>query len=479
MYRYSFAIPIGRVVVAAVTGVLAPKGSAQCSPEWVRWEPPSFPAARDRAGAAVDPRNGFGLLFGGGRNGASSYYSDTWAWQMGAWQQLVGTAPPPRAGTSIAFDRTRGAFVLFGGYGFPASPLGDTWEYSAGVWSLRSTAGPSPRGEHASAYDPVRNSVLVFGGFGNGLRGDTWEWNGSSWQLRSVAGPSARNATAIATDYGRSVIVLFGGFDGAIRGDTWEWNGTAWQQKAASGPAPRNYAALAYDELSARVVLYGGIGASGQRFKDVWAWNGNAWTQLVDSDAGARSGHVMFFDTALSSTVVFGGYRPNSSLADTWLYSYLPVASVPESVTLCPTAVAMISAEIVGASDIRWQYRHITDEAWTDLVDGLNVVTDDFTLLASGSTTASLTLDRAPATWDRGGEVRCVAKNECGSVLTSGTLLIPCRIDFDCSSQVDLDDFGLYVNRFENGTDDADFDRSGFVDTDDFTAFVLAFEQGC
>ncbi|MCC6429035.1 MAG: hypothetical protein IT435_19730 [Phycisphaerales bacterium] len=56
---------------------------------------------------------------------------------------------------------------------------------------------------------------------------------------------------------------------------------------------------------------------------------------------------------------------------------------------------------------------------------------------------------------------------------------VPCPADFDWSTFVDLDDYTLFVEAFEAGTDDADFDLSGFVDIEDFTGFVIAFEAGC
>ncbi|MCC6428744.1 MAG: hypothetical protein IT435_18220 [Phycisphaerales bacterium] len=58
-------------------------------------------------------------------------------------------------------------------------------------------------------------------------------------------------------------------------------------------------------------------------------------------------------------------------------------------------------------------------------------------------------------------------------------LVPPCIADFDRSGFVDLDDFILFVQVFEEGTDAADVDRSGFVDLDDFIFFVAAFEAGC
>ncbi len=54
-----------------------------------------------------------------------------------------------------------------------------------------------------------------------------------------------------------------------------------------------------------------------------------------------------------------------------------------------------------------------------------------------------------------------------------------CPADFDGSGFVDIEDYGVFVQVFEAGADEADFDQSGFVDIEDFTAFVLAFEAGC
>ncbi|HLO39779.1 MAG TPA: GC-type dockerin domain-anchored protein [Phycisphaerales bacterium] len=54
-----------------------------------------------------------------------------------------------------------------------------------------------------------------------------------------------------------------------------------------------------------------------------------------------------------------------------------------------------------------------------------------------------------------------------------------CAADMDMSGFVDFNDFGVFVQAFEEGTEIADLDHSGFVDTDDFTIFAALFDNPC
>jgi hypothetical protein len=54
-----------------------------------------------------------------------------------------------------------------------------------------------------------------------------------------------------------------------------------------------------------------------------------------------------------------------------------------------------------------------------------------------------------------------------------------CAADMDMSGFIDLNDFGVFVQAFENGDASADLDTSGFIDTDDFTIFAAAFADAC
>ena len=110
----------------------------------------------------------------------------------------------------MAYDRSRGQTVLFGGSG-SGGLLGDTWEWDAGVWIQRSSSGPSPRFGHAMAYDEIRQQVILFGGNDGSVKNDTWAWNGTTWSLINNSGPSPRMDVAMASDPERSRVVLFGG----------------------------------------------------------------------------------------------------------------------------------------------------------------------------------------------------------------------------------------------------------------------------
>ncbi len=54
-----------------------------------------------------------------------------------------------------------------------------------------------------------------------------------------------------------------------------------------------------------------------------------------------------------------------------------------------------------------------------------------------------------------------------------------CRVDFDGSGWVDIDDFIAFIAAFEAGDPAADYDQSGFVDLNDFDAFITDFALGC
>lgn len=54
-----------------------------------------------------------------------------------------------------------------------------------------------------------------------------------------------------------------------------------------------------------------------------------------------------------------------------------------------------------------------------------------------------------------------------------------CRVDFDGSGWVDIDDFTAFIEAFEAGHPSADYDASGFVDLNDFDAFMSDFALGC
>ena len=111
------------------------------------------PGRRYGAQAAVDPRNGHVLLFGGLRidgteaekNQVQVFADDAWEWDGTAWKQLASSrTPPARENGGLAFDPSRDELVLFGGYaGFY---LSDLWMLDGNGWkALEPAALPRRR----------------------------------------------------------------------------------------------------------------------------------------------------------------------------------------------------------------------------------------------------------------------------------------------------------------------------------------------
>lgn len=235
------------------------------------------------------------------------------------WVQLHPVnSPPERSEAVMAYDRTRGYTVVFGGYG-DARYMNDTWEWDGADWVQRlPETMPSKRTDGAMVYDVGCGCMVLFGGSASGTpENDTWQWNGSNWMhLSPATSPTARNGHAMAYDSGRRRIVLFGGWDGQNSlSDTWEWDGLNWTQLfPASAPSGRNDHAMAYDSKRERVMLFGGAVLS-----DTWEWDGVNWTQKFPLQApSARSAHDMVYDSARGRIVLFGEWNNGSHLNDTW-----------------------------------------------------------------------------------------------------------------------------------------------------------------
>jgi hypothetical protein len=93
------------------------------------------PGHRTHAAMVVDPATENILLFSGG---ADTFQSDIRAWDGESWSELPASGTPARSGHSVAYDRERDRFVLFGGIDRPARPaLNDTWEWDRTTWSCR------------------------------------------------------------------------------------------------------------------------------------------------------------------------------------------------------------------------------------------------------------------------------------------------------------------------------------------------------
>ena len=265
----------------------------------------------------------------------------TWEWDGAVWENRTPkSGPSARASSALAYDEASKRVVLFGGEnvrrGQPTvagawvvDRFNDTWEWDGTNWTERAPASaPSPRAGHALAYDRHRKRLVLFGGrYGTGLSfpsedsySDTWEWDGKNWAEVTPPGggsPPKRNRHALAYDEVKQRIVLFGGASYACcvtplptTGDTWEWDGTHWnQQFPASGPRPGRGHSMAWDELRKRVVLVAGTVTS------TWDWDGTAWDKiwLAEGSPQSGSGNGLAFDPAEQRLLFWSG-------TDLWMY---------------------------------------------------------------------------------------------------------------------------------------------------------------
>jgi Galactose oxidase, central domain len=111
---------------------------------WTEMSKTSAPGIRFGSQAAVDPRDGKVLLFGGLRatiddddNVDQFYSNDTWLWDgaAGTWTRVnTPSSPTPRQNVALEFDDATGKFILYGGFAGNVY-LSDTWLFDGTTWT--------------------------------------------------------------------------------------------------------------------------------------------------------------------------------------------------------------------------------------------------------------------------------------------------------------------------------------------------------
>lgn len=259
-------------------------------------------------------------------------------------------APPPRYGTSGAYDPFAGTALLFGGLSNRSIPYNSTWEWQNGSWRHLPTAqAPSPRGEAAVAEDPAQEGLLLYGGHGAaGPLGDTWAFENGSWMNLTAAagtGPSPRYESAMAWDPALNEDILFGGRSyAAIFNDTWAFFNGHWREVVTAGPPtngapPGRYgASLVWDPNLSGLLLFGGAtsqSGTGGVVNDTWIFENGTWSSIHLTGAGPapRRFAAMGFDGSLDAVVLFGGESAlGAALGDTWTIqgtAWAPVTAPP------------------------------------------------------------------------------------------------------------------------------------------------------
>ncbi len=226
--------------------------------------------------------------------------------------------PSARSGFALAFDRSNGNMVLFGGSDSSFVRLSDTWTWTPDGWVHHEVPGPSARSDAQVAYHAASGRVVLYGGLtDDGRSSETWTWDGEGWLLADSTGPPPRQLAHMAYDDRRHVIVLFGG-SGAGRerlGDTWTWDGQAWSEaNPPQSPSPRGAHMVAFDDSSQQVVVAGGYGT--MTHADVWGWDGATWTPRDSTSMPARLHSSLVYDADEDGLTLFGGFDDEGRVND-------------------------------------------------------------------------------------------------------------------------------------------------------------------
>lgn len=133
---------------------------------WTDITPAISPDARyDHAMVTDTDRNRI-VLFGP--------FEDTWEWDGSQWIPVGQTGPHPtwRWGVKMAYDKVRQKTILFGGSN-QYTAFNETWEWDGTTWTqLFPLHSPPGRGFTSLVYDESQNALVMFGG--DRLTDDTW-----------------------------------------------------------------------------------------------------------------------------------------------------------------------------------------------------------------------------------------------------------------------------------------------------------------
>lgn len=209
--------------------------------EWTRISANPSPTPRSDAGFVYDEAHGVAILFGGyGLN--DSHPDDTWVFDpdTGTWAQMnPQVSPPAMYGCMMVYDRSNQALLLHGGHWSSRTQSGvhgyisSVWVYDLDedTWTeVQATSEPSGRYWHMMAYDSSRGEFLIYGGYaGSDSMSDAWTYDCSVNVWTRVAqdgGPGPRANTWIVYDETNDAYVLFGGLGlgfqvSGLKGDTW------------------------------------------------------------------------------------------------------------------------------------------------------------------------------------------------------------------------------------------------------------------
>jgi hypothetical protein len=147
------------------------------------WKPVPGEGPPARAGHALgfDPTRGQIVLMGG-MDAGGGQFGDTWGWDGIRWSRL-GEGPAITPNSPMA-GLPNGGLGAFGGWD-GSKPSGVLFQWSGTAWRNElDQSGPSPRMETALAFDRTRGRTVLFGGSdANGVKlNDLWEYDGTAWK---------------------------------------------------------------------------------------------------------------------------------------------------------------------------------------------------------------------------------------------------------------------------------------------------------
>jgi hypothetical protein len=287
---------------------------------WTNLTSSDIPSGRYSAAMAYDANHGETILFGGLEGYRSLCPNDTFAYNLSTntWRNMrPGTAPPPRYGHQMAYDKVSGKVVLYGGAGlYDYEKYRDTWTYDLekNIWTNMSPSdSPAECTGVAMAYDEDYKVEVLYDSVNNA----TWTYNISANKWINVSPPvSPYDCYRPVMGYNSIIdeMVLYGHV--GFHSTTWTYNITlnTWKKRE-----PENYPlglsggyAMAYDRSSDLMVLFGGFDWSlsfcGQNETFGFNANNDTW-RMINTGVRPywRGGHAMVYDEQEGRIVIFGG----------------------------------------------------------------------------------------------------------------------------------------------------------------------------
>ncbi len=259
--------------------------------------PADWPEPRESPAMTYDPVRARIVMFGG-LTLSAQFPADTWEWDAasGNWTRVASSfAFPPYMLGSMVYDSLRSRAVFVGTPG-DSTKLNNLfvfeWDSATGSWSSRTpesrpAAWPSSRFPGTLAFDRTRGKVIMYGGtfYSTTVLDELWEWDGATgtWLNRTPAArpaswPPALHGVATAYVPWLDRVLVSGGYpDGA---DTWLYNpldGT-WSKAttpSSQSPGVRWGAGIALDDSRNSIVLFGGALPVSGMSAELWEWGGS------------------------------------------------------------------------------------------------------------------------------------------------------------------------------------------------------------